>query len=63
MCLPECVVYVLFVTYFTDYGMDEMIYGMVIVEWLYLSMIGVCGLSGLFLSFVYRISILQIVIV
>ena len=30
---------VLFATDFTDYGMDRMIYGIVIVEWLYLSMI------------------------
>ena len=39
VCLLKCVLYVLFVTDFTDYGMDGMIYGMVIVEWLYLSMI------------------------
>ena len=31
MCLHECVLYVLFVTDFTDYGMDGMIYGMVIL--------------------------------
>ena len=30
---------ILFVTDFTDYGMDRMLYGMVIVEWLYLSII------------------------
>ena len=32
VCLLECVLYVLFVTDFTDYGMGGRIYGMVIVE-------------------------------
>ena len=36
VCLLEFVLYVLFLTDFTDYGR---IYGMVIVEWLYLSRI------------------------
>ena len=30
---------ILFAIDFTDYGMDRMLYGMVIVEWLYLSII------------------------